>query len=84
MPTFELADDHVRRPASCRRRLSSTTNMHSLARLVHISRYEKDTLAHDYAMSAELKTPAFEPERPDIYFPRSAAIRWGEFRQINI
>ncbi len=49
-------------PLTDRRRLSSTTNMHSLAGLVHISRYKKDTLAHDYAMSAALKTPAFESE----------------------
>ena len=62
MPTFQLADDHVRRPASCRRRLSSTTNMHSLAELVQISRYKKSNIARDYAVSAELKTPAFEPE----------------------
>ncbi len=62
MPTFELADDYVRRPASHRRRLSSTANMHSLAGLDNLSSYRKDTLAHDFAMSAELKTPAFEPE----------------------
>jgi hypothetical protein len=36
--------------------------MHSLAELVHISRYKKGILARDYAVSAELKTPAFDPE----------------------
>ena len=29
--------------------------------------YKKDTLAHDYYVSAELQTPEFEPEWPYVF-----------------